>query len=136
MRTALRSVEKIWGSSAASAGNASAAVNSKAAVSFISILPQFARRSALLDGDIDADMAGIFWTIHLYHKTVGIVELETFVVAARARRDGKTMGGDLGAHRLGVEAFQPEVVMVQRRRPRLLFDAEEALANTQDVNGL
>src|SRR5258706_12007639 len=86
--------------------------------------------------DVGADMAGIFWAIHLYHKTVGIVELEALVIAARAGRDLKAVRGDLGAHRLGVPALQAEVVMIQRGAARLLLDAEEAFANRQDVDGL
>src|SRR4051812_1187249 len=125
MRTAPRSVPKSWVSSAASAGRQRAAVKSRAVVSFICISSICGGGSSLLYGDVSADMAGIFRTIHLYHKTVGIVELETFVIAARAGRDGEAMSGDLGAHRLGVETFQPEVVMVQRRRAGLFLDAEE-----------
>src|SRR6185369_2346356 len=55
--------------------------------------------------DVGADMAGIFWTVDLYHKTVGIVELETFVIATRTRRDGKPVRRHLAAHRLGVPAL-------------------------------
>jgi hypothetical protein len=39
-------------------------------------------------------MAGIFPTIDLYDKTIGIVELEGLIIAARVGRDLKAMGGD------------------------------------------
>ena len=45
-------------------------------------------------------MAGIFPTIDLYDITVGIVELEELIIAARAGRDLKAMGGD-SEHRAG-----------------------------------
>jgi hypothetical protein len=74
--------------------------------------------------------------IDLHHKTVGIVELETFVVAARTGGERQAGCFHLGAHCCGIPAFQAEIEMVQRRHIRLLFDAEEAFADRQDVDGL
>ena len=80
-------------------------------------------------------MAGVFGAIDLHQEPIGIAEFERLVTMFRARLKFQARRLDLGARFGGIPVGKAEIIVIQIGRAGLLFQAEKAFADRQDMNG-
>src|ERR1700692_1181200 len=93
--------------------------------------PAGQRGTRAISGSLAAYMTFIRRSIHLNEESIGIPELERFLVPARLRLQIARL--QLGAHIVGVEIGDTDIVMVKGHRVGLLLNSKEALAYTQNM---